>query len=141
MMSLSTLATSGSNLVPGIPFGSLLASTAEAIGSPAATIATVVLASGLMVATVLVRVTEGIRRRRMLEVVVRRLAEASGIESDPDASMGDAAGGMAASDHAVGERGRPATLRRRRGGEWDTPVVPTVSTSPHRRDRRRSRRV
>jgi hypothetical protein len=128
MMSLSTLATSGSNLVPGIPFGSLLASTAEAIGSPAATIATVVLASGLMVATVLVRVTEGIRRRRMLEMVVRRLAEASGIESDPDASMGDAAGGMAASD-------------RRRGGEWDTPVVPTVSTSPHRRDRRRSRRV
>lgn len=38
-------------------------------------------------------------------------------------------------------RGRPATLRRRRGGEWDTPVVPTVTARPERPERHRTRRI
>ncbi|MFM1890633.1 MAG: hypothetical protein RLZZ565_1390 [Planctomycetota bacterium] len=38
-------------------------------------------------------------------------------------------------------RGRPATLRRRRGGEWDTPVVPTVTARPDRPERHRTRRI
>ncbi len=38
-------------------------------------------------------------------------------------------------------RGRPATLRRRRGGEWDTPVVPTVTARPTRPERHRTRRI
>lgn len=38
-------------------------------------------------------------------------------------------------------RGRPPTLRRRRGGEWDTPVVPTVTARPERPERHRTRRI
>lgn len=38
-------------------------------------------------------------------------------------------------------RGRPANLRRRRGGEWDTPIVPTVTARPERPERHRSKRV
>lgn len=38
-------------------------------------------------------------------------------------------------------RGRPASLRRRRGGEWDTPIVPTVTARPERPERHRTRRI
>ncbi len=38
-------------------------------------------------------------------------------------------------------RGRPANLRRRRGGEWDTPIVPTITARPDRPERHRTRRV
>lgn len=102
------------------------------IASPIASASPVVIATAtvivgvlLMAAVIGVRWSETRRRARMLEAVLGRFAA----EEAPELVV------------AGRERGRPATLRRRRGGEWDTPIVPTVSTSPHRRDRRDRRRT
>lgn len=88
--------------------------------------ATVIVGVLLMAAVIGVRWSETRRRARMLEAVLGRFAAEEEVAELVVAGR---------------ERGRPATLRRRRGGEWDTPIVPTVSTSPHRRDRRDRRRT
>lgn len=101
--------------------------TTAAIGSWGMPVVTTLLvAVGLLVAMVGMRRAERRRREQMLRDVL------SGIVPEP---------GAVEAAPELRDRGRPATLRRRRGGEWDTPVVPTVSTSPHRRNRRRTRRV
>ena len=91
---------------------------------------TVAVILALMSATVGLSIGESRRRRRMLQSIVRGV----------DATAADSKQGGSELE-AGRDRGRPATLRRRRGGEWDTPVVPTISTSPHRRERRRTRRI
>jgi len=128
MPSVTILAAPGPSLVVTTPMAISMA-------------VTVAVAMILMAATIALRSAESGRRRRLLERLLRRLDR----EQVDDRSVGHGVGhGVGSGDESATtgrDRGRPATLRRRRGGEWDTPVVPTVSTSPHRRDRRRSRRV
>lgn len=56
-------------------------------------------------------------------------------------TRGDSGDAVVASLERSGDRGRPASGRRRRGGGWDTPVVPTISPRPVRPDRHRGRRI
>lgn len=124
-----------------IPATSILALTSMTATAPAATVSSMpawlVPAMAVFGAVALVALLVAAARQEK----ARRLATFEAwVQSAQEESMSEPEPFIASKALREG-RGRPATLRRRRGGEWDTPVVPTVTARPERPDRHRTRRI
>lgn len=118
-----------------IPLASVptAAPAAAASSMPAWAMPALALFGAIALLAVLVAAARQERARRLatFEAWVRSAMDDSTAEAEP----------VVATKLLREGRGRPASLRRRRGGEWDTPIVPTVTARPERPERHRTRRI